>query len=42
MKTRVKVDVQMVTEYLNVTTSVIGGNSNPAVVPLAAVLLVVK
>ena len=42
MKKRVKVDVQMVTEYLNVITSVIGGNSNPAVVSLAAVLLVVK
>ena len=34
MKKRVKVDVQMVREYLNAITSFIAGNSNPAVVPL--------
>ena len=38
MKKRVKVDVQMVREYLNVITSFIAGNSNPAVVTLAAVI----
>ena len=38
MKKRVKVDVQMVREYLNVITSFIAGNSNPAFVPLAAVI----
>ena len=35
---RVKVDVEMVREYLNVITSFIAGNSNPAVVTLAAVI----
>ena len=37
MKKRVKVDVQMVREYVNVITSFIAGNSNPAVVPLVII-----
>ena len=42
MKKRVKVDVHMVREYFLKCDYFIAGNSNPAVVPLAAVISIIK